>query len=120
MPPVQYRLRDKGQVLQKERVGDCFKDRREPFDPFPSVPHLPYRTSPGSVNTMDLAICPKGQAGLQTVYDPYRITKVLKRAGKRGEGKWITIPFDQGIEEIVNGGFLFKNVPGKKAGTWKD
>ena len=85
-----------------------------PYDPFVSLPHIPYKSSPFEVNTMDLAICPKGQAGLQTAYDPYRITKVLKRAGKRGGGKWMTIPFDQAIDEIINGGFLFKHVPGEE------
>ena len=48
------------------------------------------------------------------MYDPYRITKVLKRAGKRGEGKWKTVPFEQAIEEIVNGGVLFKDVSGEE------
>jgi anaerobic selenocysteine-containing dehydrogenase len=51
---------------------------------------------------------------IQTVYDPYRITTALKRAGKRGEGKWTTVPFDQAIDEIVNGGNLFKDVPGEE------
>jgi anaerobic selenocysteine-containing dehydrogenase len=56
---------------------------------------------------MDAALCPKGFAGIQTLYDPYRIVKVLKRAGKRGENKWISIPFDQAIKEVVFGGNLF-------------
>jgi tetrathionate reductase subunit A len=105
----------KVKFFRKNGAAVALKIDGNPYDPFPSVPHLPYSTSPGSVNTMDLAICPKGQAGLQTVYDPYRITKVLKRAGKRGEGKWVTVPFDQAIEEIVNGGFLFKNIPGEES-----
>lgn len=70
--------------------------------------------NPKEVAKIDTAICPKGQAGIQTLYDPYRITKVLKRAGKRGENKWITISFEQAIEEIVNGGYLFKHVPGEE------
>jgi tetrathionate reductase subunit A len=41
------------------------------------------------------------------MYDPYRILKVLKRVGKRGENKWQSIPFEQAVEEIVNGGNLF-------------
>jgi tetrathionate reductase subunit A len=55
------------------------------------------------------ALCPKGQSGLQSAYDPYRIVSVLKRkpGTKRGEGEWITIPFDQAIEEVVEGGNLF-------------
>jgi tetrathionate reductase subunit A len=42
--------------------------------------------------------------------------KVLKRAGKRGENKWVTISFDQAVDEIVNGGDLFGegHVPGLK------
>jgi tetrathionate reductase subunit A len=85
-----------------------------PYNPFTFHPHLPYDTSPFAAATVDGAICPKGQAGLQTVYDPYRITRVLKRAGKRGENKWITIPFEQAVEEIVNGGKLFAHVPGEE------
>lgn len=104
----------KVKLFRKNGSAIALKIDGNPYDPFVSVPHLPYKTSPFAVNTMDLAICPKGQAGLQTAYDPYRITKVLKRAGKRGEGKWMTIPFDQAIDEIINGGFLFKHVPGEE------
>ncbi len=34
------------------------------------------------------ALCPKGIAGLQGLYDPDRIRTPLKRIGKRGEGQW--------------------------------
>jgi anaerobic selenocysteine-containing dehydrogenase len=104
----------KVKLFRKNGSAVALKIDGNPFSPWTCVPHLPYNTSPFDVNTMDLAICPKGQSGLQTVYDPYRITKVLKRAGKRGEGKWITIPFNQAIEEIVHGGFLFRHVPGEE------
>jgi hypothetical protein len=63
---------------------------------------------------IDAPLCPKGMAGLVTVYDPYRITRVLKRVGKRGENKWISIPFEQAITEIVEGGLLFKHVLGEE------
>lgn len=85
-----------------------------PLAPQTLYPHLPYNTSVEVAAKIDGALCPKGQAGLQTVYDPYRIRKVLKRAGKRGENKWVSIPFEQAIEEIVNGGYLFKHVPGEE------
>jgi anaerobic selenocysteine-containing dehydrogenase len=85
-----------------------------PYNPFVALPHAAFKTSPYELNTVDAAICPKGQAGLQTAYDPYRITKVLKRAGRRGEGKWTTISFDKAIEEIVEGGKLFSHVPGEE------
>jgi len=77
-------------------------------------PALPYRTDPSTAARVDGGICPKGQSGVQTLYDPYRLVKVLKRAGKRGENKWQVISFDQAIDEIVNGGKLFAHVPGEE------
>ncbi|MCL5884872.1 MAG: molybdopterin-dependent oxidoreductase [Deltaproteobacteria bacterium] len=84
------------------------------YNPFNLVPSLSMKTSAADAAKVDGAICPKGQAGVQTAYDPYRITKVLKRAGKRGDGKWTTIPFDKAVDEIVNGGRLFADVPGEE------
>ncbi|MFQ5649932.1 MAG: molybdopterin-dependent oxidoreductase [bacterium] len=77
-------------------------------------PALPYATNIKSAAKVDGGICPKGQAGIQSLYDPYRITKVLKRAGKRGQNKWQVVPFEQAILEIVTGGKLFANVPGEE------
>ncbi|MBI5879718.1 MAG: molybdopterin-dependent oxidoreductase [Chloroflexi bacterium] len=86
-----------------------------PYNPFTLNPHLPYKTALKDAATVDGAICPKGQASIQTTYDPYRIVKVLKRAGKRGENKWISVPFDQAVTEIVEGGKLFEKVPGEES-----
>ena len=86
-----------------------------PFSPWTMSPHIPYENNPASpeIARLDGAICPKGQAGIQILYDPYRIRKVLKRKGKRGEGKWESISFDQAISEIVDGGKLFQHVEGE-------
>jgi tetrathionate reductase subunit A len=78
-----------------------------PYSPWTLTPQIDYKTPMAEAAIMEGAICPKGQAGIQTLYDPYRIVKVLKRAGKRGENKWQTINFDQAINEIVQGGNLF-------------
>ena len=78
-----------------------------PYNPWTMTPHIPYSTPIAEAAVIEGALCPKGQAGIQTLYDPYRIVKVLKRAGKRGENKWKTIPFEQAIQEIVDGGDLF-------------
>src|SRR5208337_2484071 len=51
-----------------------------PYSPVALYPHLPYETPPKEAVVVDGAICPKGQAGVQTLYDPYRLRKVLKRA----------------------------------------
>ena len=77
-------------------------------------PAIPYVTPLRSGGRIDGAICPKGQAGIQSQYDPYRIVKVLKRAGKRGENKWEVIEFSQAIREIVQGGKNFSKVPGEE------
>ncbi|WP_136715078.1 molybdopterin-dependent oxidoreductase [Halorientalis salina] len=48
-------------------------------------------------------ICLKGQAGIQTAFDSYRVRKPMKRVGSRGSGEWRTISWEQAIEEIVEG-----------------
>ncbi|HET7771051.1 MAG TPA: molybdopterin oxidoreductase, partial [Chloroflexota bacterium] len=85
-----------------------------PVTPWTMTPHLPYATKTQDMATIDGAICPKGQAGLQSAYDPYRVVKVLKRSGPRGSNQWQTITFDQAVTEIVEGGALFKNVAGEE------
>lgn len=94
--------------------GVAVKIDGNPYAPQTLYPHLPFATPVEVAAGIDGSICPKGQAGLQTVYDPYRLRRVLKRAGKRGENKWMSIPFEQAIDEIVNGGYLFKHVPGEE------
>jgi len=78
-----------------------------PYGPQNMLPNIDYKTDIGDAVEVDGKACPKGQAGIQTVYDPYRIKKVLKRAGKRGENKWKTIDFNKAVTEVVNGGNLF-------------
>ena len=101
-------------IKVKIQNGLAAKIDGNPFSPWTMTKHIPYNTPVAEVAKLDGAICPKGQAGIQTLYDPYRIKKVLKRAGKRGENKWITISFEQAVEEIVNGGKTFAHVPGEE------
>lgn len=44
--------------------------------------------------------CAKGPATHNQIYDPERILYPLKRVGKRGEGKWERISWDQALREI--------------------
>ena len=94
--------------------GVVVKIDGNPYSPWTMKPPLPYDTPLAQAAAIDGWICPKGQAGLQSAYDPYRIRKVLKREGPRGGGKWTSIDFDQAVTEIVKGGDLFGegNVPG--------
>jgi len=46
-------------------------------------------------------LCPKGQAGLQVLYDPDRIQHPLKRKGKRGDVDWERISWDEAIRIVT-------------------
>lgn len=51
--------------------------------------------------------CARGATLLEGLYSPLRILQPMKRVGKRGEGKWQRISFEQLIKEVVEGGDLF-------------
>src|SRR5688572_18837801 len=88
-------------IKVKLEDGVIAKIDGNPYSPWNMMPHVPYRTPVTQTAPVDGILCPKGHAAIQTTYDPYRLVKVLKRAGKRGEGKWATIAFDQAVREIV-------------------
>jgi anaerobic selenocysteine-containing dehydrogenase len=45
--------------------------------------------------------CAKGPATLNQITDPDRILYPLKRAGKRGEGKWVRASWDEALDDIA-------------------
>lgn len=90
--------------------GKISKIDGNPYAPLTMLPWLDYDVSPQLAAPVDGKLCPKGQSGIQSYADPYRIVKVLKRAGPRGSNKWQTISFEQAIKEIVNGGKLFADI----------
>ncbi len=45
--------------------------------------------------------CAKGPATLNQVTDPDRILHPLKRAGKRGEGRWVEVTWDEALDDIA-------------------
>ena len=120
-PEVPYGLADARNVLYttclqcqircalkaKFQDGALVKIDGNPYSAKHVFPNIAYDTAPGVAVAIDGKLCPKGQAGVQTYADPYRIRKVLKRVGPRGDGHWQTVGFDQAIQEIVDGGDLF-------------
>jgi anaerobic selenocysteine-containing dehydrogenase len=46
-------------------------------------------------------LCPKGQSGVQVLYDPLRVKHPLKRVGARGSGQWEAITWSQAFAEIA-------------------
>jgi anaerobic selenocysteine-containing dehydrogenase len=47
-------------------------------------------------------LCAKGQAGINQLYDPDRVLYPFKRVGKRGEGKWKRISWDEALNELTS------------------
>ena len=93
--------------------GVAAKIDGNPYSPMTMYPHANYDRAATDMGATEGAICPKGQSGIQSVYDPYRIVSVLKRkpGTPRGGGEWETIGFDQALEQIVEGGDLFGEGP---------
>ena len=48
-------------------------------------------------------ICAKGPATVNQIHDPERIMYPLKRSGRRGEGKWKRISWEQVLSELSSG-----------------
>lgn len=42
-------------------------------------------------------LCPKGDASVEYLYHPNRVLRPLKRVGKRGEGAWVPVSWDEAI-----------------------
>lgn len=108
------------EIKVKIQDGIAVKIDGNPYGPRAMDPHIDWKTPASQAAKLNGYICPKGQSGIQTTYDPYRVIKVLKRAGKRGEGKWTTISFHDAISEIVNGGVLFPQDGGNTVTGMRD
>ncbi|MEG0990589.1 MAG: hypothetical protein RSB04_11780 [Gordonibacter sp.] len=77
------------------------------FDEPLSEAYLSMSYASGKGNLTRGTSCGRGQATQDVYSQPDRITVPLKRAGKRGEGKWKPISWDDLIREVTEGGKLF-------------
>jgi len=57
-------------------------------------------TRADSIKTLG-SVCLKGQAGVQTLNNPYRLLAPLRRAGKRGAGLWEVISLDEALDDVA-------------------
>jgi len=90
-------------IMCKIQDGVLVKIDGNPYHPNNMHPdeRLPYDTPPEQAARVRGRICLKGQAGIQTLYDPFRVKQPLKRVGPRGSGKWQAISWDQALDEIA-------------------
>jgi tetrathionate reductase subunit A len=86
-------------------------------------PYHPYNTrgvpldpavSPADSMKYSGTLCGKGQEIAGYMSSPYRILRPLKRAGKRGEGKFRPVEWEQLVREICEGGRLFADIGEKR------
>lgn len=96
--------------------GSLVKIGGNPYNPIAAVNPLPFNTPVEKANVAGASVCAVGGSGLQTLYDPFRVAKPLKRVGPRGSGKWKALTWDTAFREIVHGGNLFGegNIKGLK------
>lgn len=78
-----------------------------PYHPNTLVEYAAPDASLLSTAALPGTVCARGNAGIQTAYDPYRITVPLKRKGARGSGQWQPISWEQLIAEVTDGGKIF-------------
>ncbi|PAF51473.1 orotate phosphoribosyltransferase [Helicobacter sp. 13S00401-1] len=87
-----------------------------PYHPLANVHHQDYKTplvkafsrlASQDTQEMRATVCSRGALLSKMAESKVRILSPLKRVGKRGEGKWQKISFEQLLEEVVEGGNLF-------------
>ncbi len=55
-------------------------------------------------------LCARGNAGIQTMYDPDRLKYPMVRIGERGDGKYKRVTWEEAYEAILNGTDKFKGI----------
>jgi anaerobic selenocysteine-containing dehydrogenase len=86
--------------------GMLVKIGGNPFNPVSSGKLISLQED-GKKPIPTVSVCAIGSSGVQTLYDPYRVAKPLKRVGPRGSGKWAAVSWEQAYAEIINGGDIF-------------
>ncbi|MFQ5341639.1 MAG: molybdopterin-dependent oxidoreductase [Anaerolineae bacterium] len=60
-------------------------------------------------------LCPRGQAGVATLYDPDRLLYPMIRAGERGSGQWQRVSWDQALDYVAQRMLEIKEKYGSEA-----
>ncbi|MCP4603302.1 MAG: molybdopterin-dependent oxidoreductase [Proteobacteria bacterium] len=77
------------------------------------------KTAPADFpNPSDRGICRKGLATPELVYHPNRLRHPLKRTGKRGEGGWERVSWEEALDGIANKLQQIASLYGSTSMTW--
>ncbi|HVJ50796.1 twin-arginine translocation signal domain-containing protein [Desulfitobacterium sp.] len=104
-----------------KRTGQIMRVFGNPYNPTNAEPHLAiedpltesylaFSRYKDKGHQARATLCARGNATLQAHYDSYRVLVPLKRADKRGEGKWQPISWEQAVQETVEGGTPFQHL----------
>ncbi len=90
-------------IMARVKDGVLLKIEGNPYHPnnFDADERPAYGTPVDVAKKHPGRLCAKGQAGVQVVYDPFRIKQPLKRVGPRGSGQWKAITWEQAFVEIA-------------------
>jgi len=98
--------------------GTVLRVAGNPYSPLSADPHLPMST-PVRKSFVNVSrheekglagrstACGRGNAVLEQMSSPFRVTQPMKRVGARNSGQWKPISFEQLVTEVVMGGDLF-------------
>ncbi|MFC1823374.1 molybdopterin-dependent oxidoreductase [Thermodesulfobacteriota bacterium] len=92
------------QCILKVRIRDGVIVACEPDDTInPNMPREDGRLSEGVINKgmVQTRACVKGYAQAKMIYDPKRVRHPMKRIGRRGEGKFERISWDEALDTIA-------------------
>jgi tetrathionate reductase subunit A len=78
-----------------------------PYHPNTLSEYVPVSTPMLATARLPGTVCARGNAGIQSAYDPYRVLVPLKRKGARGSGQWQPISWEKLISEVCDGGKIF-------------
>jgi tetrathionate reductase subunit A len=111
------------QVKVNKNTGIAEKIAGNPFSPYTNDEFVGAGAiTPSSVSS-DLIdsgsrICAKGQAGLMTLYSPYRLRFPLKRTSPRGDGGWKKVSWKDAVNAICVGTGPEVNLPRASGGSY--
>lgn len=63
-------------------------------------------------------LCPKGNAGLKTLYDPDRLKTPMLRIGERGSGKWKPISWPEAVDYVATNLQKIREKHGPESLAW--
>lgn len=91
------------------RTGRIQRIIGNPYHPNTLIDYTPVGTPLIETARYPGTVCARGNTGIQSTYDPYRVLVPLKRVGPRGSGQWKPIAWETLIAEVTEGGRIFSD-----------